>query len=62
MKEVISAIRKEVITLNELAASLNSEQWQSPTKFKDWSPEVIISHLYYFVQLDILMMIALRRI
>lgn len=48
MKEVISAIRNEVITLNELAASLNSEQWQSPTKFKDWSPEVIISHLYYF--------------
>ena len=48
MKEVISAIRNEVITLNELAASLNSDQWQSPTKFKDWSPELIISHLYYF--------------
>ena len=48
MKEVISAIRKEVIMLNELAMSLNSEQWQSPTKFKAWTPEIIISHLYYF--------------
>ena len=46
MKEVITAIRNEVIALNELIASLNSEQWQSPTKFKDWTPEVIISHLY----------------
>ena len=48
MKEVISSIRNEVIKLNELATSLNSEQSQSPTKFKDWTPEIIISHLYYF--------------
>jgi uncharacterized protein (TIGR03084 family) len=48
MKEVISAIRKEVIMLNELAKSMNSEQWQSATKFKAWTPEIIISHLYYF--------------
>ena len=48
MKEVIAAIRNEVIALNELIASLNTDQWQSPTKFKDWTPEVIISHLYYF--------------
>ncbi|MEO1928831.1 MAG: hypothetical protein ABGX51_00505 [Gammaproteobacteria bacterium] len=48
MKEVISAIRNEVKTLNNLMISLNSEQWQSPTKFKDWTPEIIISHLYYF--------------
>jgi uncharacterized protein (TIGR03084 family) len=48
MKEVISAIRNEVKTLNNLMISLNSEQWQLPTKFKDWTPEIIISHLYYF--------------
>ena len=48
MKEVISAIRNEVVKLNKLTTSLNSEQWQSPTKFKDWTPEIIISHLYYF--------------
>ena len=48
MKEVISAIRKEVIMLNELATSMNSEEWQSATKFKAWTPEIIISHLYYF--------------
>ena len=48
MEEVISAIRNEVKTLNNLMISLNSEQWQSPTKFKDWTPEIIISHLYYF--------------
>ena len=48
MKEVISAIRNEVKTLNSLMISLSSEQWQSSTKFKDWTPEIIISHLYYF--------------
>ena len=48
MKEIIAAIRNEMITLNELVDSLTDDDWLSPTGFKDWSAELIISHLYYF--------------
>ena len=48
MKEIISAIRNEMLTLKELVDSLTDDDWLSPTGFKDWSAELIISHLYYF--------------
>ena len=48
MKEIILAIRNEMMTLNELVDSLTDHDWLSPTGFKDWSTELIISHLYYF--------------
>ncbi len=48
MKQIISAIRQEMLTLNELVNSLSADEWSCPTGFKNWSTEIIISHLYYF--------------
>ena len=48
MKSIISDIRQEVEVLNTLLDELSDEQWNANTTFKDWTPEIVISHLCYF--------------
>ena len=48
MKEIIKDIREEVAELNSLLINLSTEQWATKTTFKDWTPEIVVSHLCYF--------------
>mgnify|MGYP000156008153 CR=1 FL=1 len=48
MKSIISDIRQEVEVLNTLLDELSDEQWNANTTFKDWTPQEVVAHLYYF--------------
>mgnify|MGYP006094576873 FL=1 len=48
MKTITNDIREEVAELNSLLNNLSTEQWETNTTFKDWTPIIVISHLCYF--------------
>ena len=53
MENIIASIKNESSSIESLINDLDESAWRAKTKFKRWSPEIIISHLLYFDQMTI---------
>ena len=48
MESITTDVKLEADELNSLLKSLEKKDWISNTTFKDWTPEEVVAHLYYF--------------
>ena len=53
MKKITQDIKDAVLDLNEILESLTDEEWKLPTTFKEWTPEEVVAHLFYFDQMTV---------
>ena len=53
MEKIIQDIMDAILDLNEILESLTDEEWKSPTTFKQWTPEEVVAHLFYFDRMTV---------
>ncbi|SVB81561.1 uncharacterized protein METZ01_LOCUS234415, partial [marine metagenome] len=53
MEKITQDIMEAVLDLNEILESLTDEEWKSPTAFKQWTPEEVVAHLFYFDRMTV---------
>ena len=53
MEKVTQDILDAVLDLNKILESLTDEEWKSPTAFKQWTPEEVVAHLFYFDRITV---------
>jgi len=53
MEKVTQDILDSVIDLNKILESLSDEEWKLPTAFKQWTPEEVVAHLFYFDRMTV---------
>ena len=53
MEKVTQDILDSVLDLNKILESLTDEEWKSPTAFKQWTPEEVVAHLFYFDRMTV---------
>ena len=53
MEKVTQDILDLVLDLNKILEILTDEEWKSPTAFKQWTPEEVVAHLFYFDRMTV---------
>ena len=53
MEKITKDIMDVVLDLNEILESLTDQEWISPTAFKEWTPEEVVAHLFYFDRMTV---------
>ena len=53
MEKITQDIMDAILDLNEILKSLTDEEWKSPTTFKQWTPEEVVAHLFYFDRMTV---------
>ena len=53
MEKVTQDILDSVLDLNKILEILTDEEWKSPTAFKQWTPEEVVAHLFYFDRMTV---------
>ena len=53
MEKITQDILDSVFDLNKILESLTDEEWKSPTAFKQWTPEEVVAHLFYFDRMTV---------
>ena len=48
MLEITADLKEEAQELKNLLDSLSEQEWKTKTTFKDWTPQEVVAHLYYF--------------